>query len=174
MTSGLVQDEGTAGSWNSCSMFLRSKFKITFIIVVSFIFCQAVPTILYTLVKSAAHTETDPSSAACAILYPIGTISDCCVYIFLQPRIRRIFMLKFCRRQKGGLSRERNRCGKRGGEIDGGGEKPRGVVTVEAIQKEIANFDFAKNTYLAIHEAVLNLYGMECDLEGCDIANENV
>ena len=59
-------------------------------------------------------------------------------------------------------------------EEAGGGRKPSTVVTVKDIQKEIAKFDFAKNTYLAIHEAVVNLYGGECDLEGCEIANENV
>ena len=138
---------------NACVMFLKSKFKITLMIIVTFIIFQGIPTISHTF--TSLNTEYDPMESVRAILYPIGNISDCCIYIFFQPKIRRIFWRKLHRLYYGGNKLPSTKK-----------SKPKeNLLSIKMIQEEIMNHNFTVTSIQAIHDELMIMHMEDAALQ---------
>ena len=132
---------------NSCSMFLKSKFKIALMIIVTFIIFQGIPTISYSFYTTFLfHNDCNPFTSVRAILYPLGNILDCCIYIFLQPKIRRLLLEKIQRKWFGAANIPIVTV-----------QVQRKLPTIKFIQEEIMNHNFTITSIQAIHEEILKL-----------------
>lgn len=132
---------------NACLMFLKSKFKITLMIVVTFIIFQGLPTLSYVFTNSINH-KTDCSESIRAILYPIGNIMDCCIYIFFKPKIRELFCQKLNIKPKIKTKTKKDK-----------------LLSIKAIQEEIMDHNFTIQSINAIHEQLMKMHVEDASLE---------
>ena len=80
---------GTKKNVNAFTVFRNSKFFVSVLIILTFLLFMVIPDLVYLFVGTIGGNESPVLLTACWISYAISNIADACIYIFLQPAVRR-------------------------------------------------------------------------------------
>jgi hypothetical protein len=72
----------------------RSKFFMIFLLIVTFLLFIVVPDLTYLFVRVVNGKDSKTLEVACWILYAVGNLADCYIYIFMQPAVKKLLMKK--------------------------------------------------------------------------------
>ena len=79
---------------STIKIFHKSRFHISVLVILTFIFFIAIPDVSYVFVIVIRNKTSDIFLAFCAISYTISNIFNVIVYIFFQPKIRKSLYTK--------------------------------------------------------------------------------
>ena len=79
----------------------RSRFFMIFLLIVTFLMFIVVPDLTYLFVHVINNKHSKNLEIACWILYAVGNLADCYIYIFLQPPVRKLLIKKISSRLSG-------------------------------------------------------------------------
>ena len=79
---------------NVFRLIRTSRFFAIFLLIVTFILFIVVPDLVYLFVRVQNGQESNTLAITCWILYAVGNLADCYIYIFMQPAVRKQFSQK--------------------------------------------------------------------------------
>ena len=74
---------------NAFTAFRNSKFFISVLLILTFLLFMVIPDLVYLFVGTVGGNKSPVLLTACWISYAISNLADACIYIFLQPDVKR-------------------------------------------------------------------------------------
>ena len=83
---------------SSFEVFRKSKFMMIFLLIVTFIIFIVIPDLTLLFVEIVNGQESRDIMVVCWIMYAVGNLFDCYIYIFMQSSVKKLLIRKFkCR-----------------------------------------------------------------------------
>lgn len=82
---------------SSIKIFIKSRFLITALLIVSFILFTFIPDMIFTYYAFTHHHISYQLEAICYILFAISDLSDAIIYIFIKHEVRKLLLQKLSR-----------------------------------------------------------------------------